>query len=230
MFHGIIKKMEIMGGYGYERTDVWQDETDDTDLQLGVTGYFPVYHRRFLFFGAGMGMKLLGNTKPGVEPMEFHVYDGADIYSSLKAHMMTWEFASDFKETNHYYFAYDENLLPYIVQVHGDLPEEYLQIQSYLYDESGEAPEPAVFYGMSSHIEADIREYAMESYNEMWGEKLVTEDNFSDYFGEYYLDTTRKPASNASETISLIFFHTDFWPPWQGLCFWYGSLTAGGLR
>lgn len=157
------------------------------------------------FFGAGMGMKLLGNTKPGVEPMEFHVYDGADIYSSLKAHMMTWEFASDFKETNHYYFAYDENLLPYIVQVHGDLPEEYLQIQSYLYDESGEAPEPAVFYGMSSHIEDDIREYAMESYNEMWGEKLVTEDNFSDYFGEYYLDTTRKPASNASETISLIF-------------------------
>lgn len=157
------------------------------------------------FFGAGMGMKLLGSTKPDVEPMEFHVYDGANIYSSLKAHMMTQEFASDFKETNHYYFAYDEKLLPYIVQVHGNLSEEYLQIQTYLYDESEEAPEPAVFYGMSSPIEDDIREYAMESYNDMWGEKIVTEDNFSDYFGEYYLDTTRMPASNASGMISFIF-------------------------
>lgn len=157
------------------------------------------------FFGAGMGMKLLGSTKPDVEPMEFHVYDGADIYSSLKAHMMTQEFASDFKETNHYYFAYDEKLLPYIVQVHGNLSEEYLQIQTYLYDESEEVPEPAVFYGMSSPIEDDIREYAMESYNDMWGEKIVTENNFSDYFGEYYLDTTRKPASNASGAISFIF-------------------------
>lgn len=37
------------------------------------------------FLGAGMGMKLLGNTKPDVEPIEFHVYDGADIYSRLNA-------------------------------------------------------------------------------------------------------------------------------------------------
>jgi hypothetical protein len=157
------------------------------------------------FFGAGMGMKLLGNTKPDVEPIEFHVYDGADIYSRLNAQMMTREFAADFKETNHYYFAYDENLLPYIVQVHGDLPEEYLKIQSYLYDESEEAPEPVTFYGTSSPIKDDIREYAIESYNSMWGEELVTEDNFSDYFGEYYLDTTRKPASNASGMILTVF-------------------------
>lgn len=157
------------------------------------------------FLGAGMGMKLLGNTKPDVEPIEFHVYDGADIYSRLNAQMMTREFAADFKETNHYYFAYDENLLPYIVQVHGDLSEEYLKIQSYLYDESEEAPEPVTFYGMSSPIKDDIREYAIESYNGMWGEELVTEDNFSDYFGEYYLDTTRKPASNASGMISTVF-------------------------
>lgn len=157
------------------------------------------------FFFAGIGMKLLGNTKPDVKPVEFHVYDGADIYSSLKAQMLTQEFASDFKETNHYYFAYDENLLPFIVQVHGDLPEDNLKIQSYLYEESEEAPEPVVFYGMSAPIEEDIRTYAMESYNDMWGEELVTEDNFSDYFGEYYLDTTRKPASNAQRTIFLVF-------------------------
>jgi hypothetical protein len=40
-----------MGGYGNERTDVRQDEKDDTDLQLGDAGRFPVYHCRFLFWG-----------------------------------------------------------------------------------------------------------------------------------------------------------------------------------
>ncbi|GLC82962.1 hypothetical protein [Lacrimispora brassicae] len=178
-----------------------------TGLYRWVIPVVFLYIIAFSFFLGGMGMKFLGSTKPDVEPVEFHVYDGEDIYSSLKAQMMTQEFASDFKETNHYYFIYDENLLPFIVQVHGVLPEEYLKIQSYLYDESEESPEPATFYGMSAPIEEDIRTYAIESYNDMWGEELVTEDNFSDYFGEYYLDTTKKPASNAGKTISLVFLY-----------------------
>lgn len=178
-----------------------------TQLYRWVIPVVLLYIIALSFFLAGMGMKLLGNTELKEEPAEFHVYDGADIYSSLKAQMMTLEFASDFKETNHYYFAYDEELLPFIVQVHGDLSEEYLRIQSYLYDETEEAPEPAAFYGMSAPIEEDIRKYAIESYNDMWGQELVTEANFSDYFGEYYLDTTRKPVSNAWKTISVIFLY-----------------------
>jgi hypothetical protein len=150
-------------------------------------------------------MKLFGKAEPDVEPVQFHVYNGADIYGSLKAQAMTEEFASDFKETNHYYFAYDEEFLPYIIQLHGKLPEGSLKIQAYLYDESGEAPEPVTFYGMSAPIEEDIRKYAMEGYNEIWGEELVTEDNFSDYFGEYYLDTTKKPVSGVSETVYSFF-------------------------
>ena len=178
-----------------------------TQLYRWIIPVICLYIIALSFFLAGMGMKFLGNTEPEVKPVEFHVYDGADIYSSLKTQMMTQEFASDFKETNHYYFAYDEALLPFIVQVHGDLPEEYLRIQSYLYDESEEEPEAVTFYGMSAPIEEDIREYAIESYNDMWGQELVTEDNFSDYFGEYYLDTTRKPASSAWKAISLIFLY-----------------------
>ncbi|MEY8352077.1 hypothetical protein AALB39_01845 [Lachnospiraceae bacterium 54-53] len=165
---------------------------------------FVLYSISLSFLLAGVGMKLLGNSEPEETPVAFNVYNGADIYSSLDSQMMTLEFASDFKETNHYYFVYDAELLPYIIQVHGDLPEESLKIQAYLYDESDEAPEPVTFYGMSAPIEEDIRKYAMESYNEMWGEELVTEDNFSDYFGEYYLDTTRKPSSRTSD--NLYFF------------------------
>lgn len=164
-----------------------------------------VYCMAFSFLFAGAAFGLLGSGKPDIAPEKFNVYGGENIYSSLDARMMTFEFASDFKETNHYYFVYDEESLPYIIQVHGNLSEEALKIQSYLYEDSEEEPEPVIFYGMASPIEEDIREYAIESYNEMWEEDLVTEDNFSDYFGEYYLDTTRKPESPVSKNVSLFF-------------------------
>ncbi len=176
-----------------------------TKLYRWVVPVIFLYTIALSFFLAGIGMKLLLNTESQEEPVEFQVYEGPDIYSSLMAQMMTQEFASDFKETNHYYFAYDEKLLPFIVQVHGNLSEEQLRIQSYLYDESEEAPEPVAFYGISAPIEEDIRKYAMESYNDMWGQELVNEANFSDYFGEYYLDTTKMPVSSTSRMISAVF-------------------------
>lgn len=156
------------------------------------------------FFLAGIAMKIFeaADTK---EPIKFQVYDGPDIYSSLTAEMMTKGFASDFKETKHYYFVYDDQLLPYIVEIHGDLTEDQLNVQSYLYDESDETPEPVIFYGMSAPIEDDVRKYAIESYNEMWGEELVTEANFSDYFGEYYLDTTKKPVFHQVKIVNILY-------------------------
>lgn len=175
-----------------------------TRIYLWLIPVLVLYGISLSFLLAGMGMKLLGNVKSQAVPVSFNVYDGENIYGSIRSQMMTLEFASDFKETNHYYFVYDEDLLPYIVQIHGDLSEESLKIQSYLYEsESGEVPEPVTFYGMSVPIEEDIRQYAIESYNEMWGEELVTEDNFSGYFGEYYLDTTRKPRSTADDNVYL---------------------------
>ncbi|MFT4105879.1 MAG: hypothetical protein QM657_08960 [Lacrimispora sp.] len=164
-----------------------------------------VYCMAFSFLFAGAAFKLLGGGVPQTDPEKFNVYGGADIYSSLEGRMMTFEFASDFKETNHYYFVYDEESLPYIIQVHGNLSKEALKIQSYLYEDSKEEPEPVSFYGIAAPIEENIRKYAIESYNEMWEEDLVTEDNFSDYFGEYYLDTTRKPESPVSKNVSLLF-------------------------
>lgn len=164
-----------------------------------------LYCIAFSFFFSGISMKFFDKSESVGEAIKFNVYDGPDVYASLSAQMMSREFASDFKETNHYYFVYDQDLLPYIVQVHGNLSQEYLNVQSYLYDESDEVPDPIIFYGISSPIEDDIRKYAIESYNEMWGEELVSEDNFSDYFGEYYLDTTRMPESPMTVMISFIF-------------------------
>lgn len=179
-----------------------------TQLYRWVIPVILLYGIAISFFLAGLGLMFLGNKEPDVMPEKFNVYNGEDIYGSLKAQMMTREFASDFKETNHYYFVYDEESMPYIVQVHGELSEECLNVQSYLYDESDEVPEPVMFYGMSAPIADDIREYAIESYNDMWGEELVTEDNFSDYFGEYYLDTTRKPGYPIADHVYLFFSFT----------------------
>ncbi len=176
-----------------------------TRLYRWVIPVVLVYCMAFSFLFAGGALRLLGKGEPEAAPEKFNVYGGEDIYSSLEGQMMTFEFASDFKETNHYYFVYDDESLPYIIQVHGTLSEEALKIQSYLYEDSKEEPEPVIFYGMAAPIEEDIKEYAIESYNEMWEEELVTEDNFLDYFGEYYLDTTKKPESPVSKNVSLLF-------------------------
>ena len=119
-------------------------------------------------------------------------------YKTLNAVALSYDFAVDFKETYHYYFAFDEGWYPYIVKMKGDLNPEYQPLIDYMFgDESMDMPEPVEMKGVAAEIEDDIREFAIESMNEMYGDEFLNDGNFEDYLGVSFLDTTKKPMGRA---------------------------------
>ena len=111
---------------------------------------------------------------------------------------LTDEFASDFKETYHYYFAIDPEWCFTIVKMKGELGEEFQPCVDYVYEEEAEEPEPVHVRGVAVPIEDDIREYAIEYLNLLYDEdEFMSEEYFEYYMGVSLLDLTQKPAGKA---------------------------------
>lgn len=154
----------------------------------------------------GLALKSSADRKSGAEAVLFDEYGSPNVYSQLNAQGILYEFASDFKKTKHFYFVMGDDFAPYIVQIHGDLSPELTALQDYMYSEEvTETPDPVAIYGMSAYIQEDVRDFAIEAYNLMFDEEIVNEENFQDYFGEYYLDTTKAPTAPVPEAVSFLF-------------------------
>lgn len=120
-----------------------------------------------------------------------------DSYKKWEIIGLTEEFASDFKETYHYYFAFDEEWYPFIVKMKGALGEEYDPYLDYVYEDDAAEPEPLTIRGVAVPIEDDIREYAIECMNILYDEEFITEENFEDYMGISLLDMSSVPLGKA---------------------------------
>ena len=130
--------------------------------------------------------------------------DGSQVQDAWKTWEivgLTEEFAADFKETYHYYFAFDREWYPFIIKMKGDLREEYQPYMDYVYEEGAPQPEPMKVRGVAAPIEDDIREFAIESMNILYDDEFMTEDNFESYMGISFLDMTRKPGGKADSFI-----------------------------
>ncbi len=127
---------------------------------------------------------------------------GQYSYKTWEICGLTEEFAADFKETYHYYFAFDPEWYPFIIKMKGELGEEFQPLVDYAYEDNAEEPDPITVRGISIPIEDDIREYAIECINILYGEEFITEDNFEDYLGVSILDTTQKPMGRADFTVA----------------------------
>lgn len=129
-----------------------------------------------------------------------------DSYKTMDIVGLSYDFAVDFKETYHYYFAFDAQGYPVIVRMKGDLTPEYQALVDFLFgDESMEMPEPVHLRGVAGVIEEDIQELAIEGMNEMYQEDFLDEDNFQDYLGISLLDTTQKPMGHGDFSVAYTF-------------------------
>lgn len=137
---------------------------------------------------------------------DFNPWDNSSYgqysYKTWEICGLTEEFAADFKETYHYYFAFDPEWYPFIIKMKGELGEEFQPLVDYAYEDNAEEPDPITVRGISVPIEDDIREYAIECINILYGEEFITEDNFEDYLGVSILDMTRKPMGRADFTVA----------------------------
>lgn len=82
----------------------------------------------------------------------------------------------------------------YIACLNADAQNSLQDILDYVYsEEEMQEPEPVTIKGTATIIPDDLRDLAIENYNEIAGEEKVTKDNFTEYFGTYYLDTYVSP-------------------------------------
>lgn len=124
-----------------------------------------------------------------------------NTYATTSVSLVTDNFATyeeDGVIQKYYYFVFDgSNYL--IAAIDEDTFKKLDKIYEYTYseDEDLAIPEPVSITGTSSYIGSDLKEIAVESFNELMGEEVVTSETFSDLFGVLYLDTAIDPHDDA---------------------------------
>lgn len=158
-------------------------------FSLGLSALF------FYLDAVGEAAAARGREEP------FDPWEGGNVQDSYKTWQvlgLTDEFASDFKDTYHYHFAFDTGKYVVIVRMKGDLGEEFAPYVDYVYEDEAESPEPLTIRGVAAPIPEDIREFAIESMNLLYDSEFMTQENFEDYLGLRLLDTSKKPVGRAN--------------------------------
>jgi len=166
-------------------------------VSIGLAGWF-------FFLDAWAEAIKAQRNEQWFDPQE----DSAGWQDSYKCWEMTGiseEFAVDFKETYHYYFAFDSSWNPVIVKMKGDFEEAYQPYRDAVYDEGAKPPEPFMLRGVAAPVEDDIREFAVESLNILFDSEVISEDTFEELMGVSILDTTQKPMGKGSFSMAMEF-------------------------
>lgn len=142
----------------------------------------------------------------------FDPYSDTDEKQYISFEMITYSFASfELSDAQGMYFVFDKDMYPYIVCMDNSrLESEFSEIYEYTFSDEEVAPKTGQLEGYAMLIEDDLKEIAIEEFNLLWGEEIVNEENFEDYFGSYYLDSTYVPAKEGENPItsllSAVFF------------------------
>lgn len=145
------------------------------------------------------------NDAKGIEAIDMLEINEKDKYSYINNYYEPYYFAIDNNNYDKYYIVSDENYL-YIAILDIDT---YEKIVSSINNDTSYK-----IVGMTKYISDDLRDLAIESYNELMEEEFLTKDNFYEYFGLVYLDTKALNYDNSlqimlaitSGTIFLILF------------------------
>ncbi len=108
------------------------------------------------------------------------------------------------KEADKFYFALDSEMLPYIVCISDKKIGDYKAMQDFTFGETDVEPDAIRTYGKLVPIDDDLKEMAIEEFNWFWGENVVNESNFGEYFGDYYLDTAVKEVSGVPYVLVIV--------------------------
>ena len=144
------------------------------------------------------------------EVVWFDAFEASEEKQSLIFDMISYPFASfELSDTQGLYFVFDPEMNVYIVCMDNELLEtEYADIYAYTFDDTLEYPGIAEIDGYAVEIDAQLKSIAIEEFNYLWGSEVFTEDNFEEYVGYYYLDTTYQPGEG--ENPIMVLFITIF--------------------
>lgn len=132
---------------------------------------------------------------------QFDSGEASEERSYLEFAFLSDAFASySVNENQGFYFVLDEEMIPYIICMRSGDMKKYQDIYDYTFDTTGNLPQPAAgrIEGVPREINEELRDLAIEYFNEFWGEEIFNEENFREYAGDYYLDSTIRTKESAS--------------------------------
>lgn len=118
-------------------------------------------------------------------------------YAKVDVNVMTDYFAVNEinEKDNKVYLVFDGENRLYMVNLNSEARSELNDIYDYSFDEDKEFPGAVTIYGTTVKIPSSLQTLAINFYNEWMDEEFLTDHNFNDYLGFYYLDTNQKSDS-----------------------------------
>lgn len=111
----------------------------------------------------------------------------------------------DVGESQGIYMAFDEEGNSYLICISEKDFEKYNKNHDYFYDmDSMAVPDSKRIQGYPMKIDGDLIDFTIEFADVVFGKGVVTQDNFSELFGSYYLDATYHPKSEENEAFSIL--------------------------
>lgn len=120
-----------------------------------------------------------------------YIYFDAQYLSNSVSYFESYEKAQ-------FYIALTKELVPYLVCINDKDFDRFQAIYDYTYDDTiTEVPEPVRIKGYAVTIGADLAEYAVDGIHSFMNDGVVTTDNYTDYFGNYYVNVTDTPLNSS---------------------------------
>lgn len=132
------------------------------------------------------------------------------IYSEFTPVSLSEEFAVNYDNSIFYNFAFDDELNTYILAINSEEEKQYQDLIDYTYIELAEIPKIVTFQGMPVKMNGEMLKFSIEEYNKFWGGNTVNIDNYKDYIGNYYLDTTQGPPEDFGLMTLCVFLFIGF--------------------
>lgn len=155
---------------------------------------------------------LVGISETKQEPAEeaalwFDPSTDNDGRQMMEFEMISYPFASfEYSDAQGLYFVFDNDMSAYIVCMDNSRFEnEFWGIYEYTFGESTEIPEAGIVEGYAMPIDDSLKAIAIEEFNILWDEEVLTDDNFEEYLGSFYLDTTYHPGTDEESPVTTIF-------------------------
>jgi hypothetical protein len=149
---------------------------------------------------------IVGNSQEP-DPVFYDPCSGSTDYAYIDVQILTDYFAY-YEEndviTEKYYFVLDANSDPFIVRLSDDQFRSLKEIYDFSYSDSTDAPDPVRITGVPKTIDSELRKMAISSFNEIWDDEYVTNDNFDSWLGVTYLDAMESPTA-VSQNMILTF-------------------------
>lgn len=163
-----------------------------------------------LFLLAGIVFFLMGGNSDKLETeeaMDVYFASSTDQYSSVTVQYMTDSVASyEAMDNMQFFITMDSEWNPAIVCMHTDELPAFMPYMDWFYSDSEEgAPEEQFFAGYAQPIDEELKEIVIESFAEIFGEDIVDESNFTEWFGEYYLQIGQKNSSYGVSNVGIAF-------------------------